>query len=1407
MDDLNHLQLKANDGKAYKFATAKISNTKDTEINFKTQQLATLHLQKFAYLQPKRGADLLAVLGMLDFPAEIRARSIGPTALSSAYRSLAKAIFEGTLCVYEVPAVEPVLVHQPTIFEKISNVSKKIGTKGGKDEHLPTGKSSIKNTPKTVSPDEMAFCGDPVSMSTGEEILSLTDISLAGNVSFTWQRQYRSSLCNQNIGLGYGWRSNFHFELTKELLEDGNQWRFIDQQGDTLQFDDIGVGAVSYQLSAGASLSHDSRGYYLLTLNDGRQIRFVYQHQRWVADRIRASELEIYHLTYSEAGRLIRISARGNRQLECRYDAGGNLIEVLGKGAAAQASLSLSSYEYDVTGDLTRATNRQQHIEHYWYDGHLLRQRQRASGFSHYFEWSGSGPQARCLAQWGDGGHYCYRFEYDEINYTSVSTDSLGNTWRYEHNAQGLLTRKVSPKGNIWRFSYDSLSRKVAEIMPDGAVTHYRYNENGQLSELETADKSVTTFRYNRLGQIIQTTDGESRVWRSNYNSFGRLLSQIGPDGAKREYEYDRHGMLVRIKDANDRHQCFWWNDQGRLTAFQDGEAVTRYSYDGLGEINGTINADGWVTQYSRNSQGAVSGIVQYHETQPNESKVQQIEYDNAGRVVSVTDTLGRNTNVHYEGLSQPVRLDRPDGSWLVFQYDQERNLTSIERSDGNTYQLEYDGEERVSKTVGFDGRTQQYHYDGQGQLVRLSEQGGRYVRLRRDLCGRVIEQQSGNKSTSPQTNHFCYDKLGRIRYANNAERKVTVSYHANGQPLEVWQDNWQLQHQYNAVGQRVGTRLPDGQQIRYRYNEHGLLSAIDWNRQPLIECQFDSSGRETSRQQSNSIIHHQQFDMQGRLSEQSWQQAQQRHQRYYQYNEGNQLVGIDDSEQGLSEFHFDPLDQLRAFLQPKQQETYSLDGFGNTEGEESNVQGDRLLSQKGIQYTYDAFGNQTRLQSPTDYQQRQYSGLNQLTSVKSSGRLTQYQYDALGRRSAKITERGRTDYLWDGEQLIGEYSSGEFTWYIYAPGTFKPIALSKQGQIYHYHLDHLGTPLKLTDSRGTVAWLASYQVNGRAEIEIESVVNPLRFQGQYYDEESGLHYNRFRYYDPQTGRFIHQDPIGLLGGINHYQYAPNPLQWIDPLGLSCKEEKSVLNESSFPVTPLGSIESIQGWASKGFLKTMISDATFGIVYGDTSGLPFLRVDPIDRSDMEAYEAVSGLERYASIFTPAGAANFTKNAVSEGIWLAKNNKTAITEFSSKLKGKLITLSDVEVLDINYTRRSRESLDEIRKKFNSSDRKNFLKSIGRDPDKIKLMMEAGLNANQIEKIAQGGVPKGYNVHHKVPIDDGGTNKFDNLILIINNPEHYAITNAQRALTGHISYEETVKIEFPVPKSFIYPVNKQ
>ena len=140
---------------------------------------------------------------------------------------------------------------------------------------------------------------------------------------------------------------------------------------------------------------------------------------------------------------------------------------------------------------------------------------------------------------------------------------------------------------------------------------------------------------------------------------------------------------------------------------------------------------------------------------------------------------------------------------------------------------------------------------------------------------------------------------------------------------------------------------------------------------------------------------------------------------------------------------------------------------------------------------------------------------------------------------------------------------------YVYEPGTFKPMALLKghgtTNEVYYYQLDHLGTPQELTDAGGKIVWSAYYRAYGNViKFDISEISNPLRFKGQYYDEESGLHYNRHRYYNPNTGRYLTPDPIKLAGGLNSYQYVPNPTGWVDPLGLmsvegDCPGERGVV--------------------------------------------------------------------------------------------------------------------------------------------------------------------------------------------------------------------------------------------------------
>ncbi|RMN98000.1 RHS protein, partial [Pseudomonas coronafaciens pv. coronafaciens] len=156
-------------------------------------------------------------------------------------------------------------------------------------------------------------------------------------------------------------------------------------------------------------------------------------------------------------------------------------------------------------------------------------------------------------------------------------------------------------------------------------------------------------------------------------------------------------------------------------------------------------------------------------------------------------------------------------------------------------------------------------------------------------------------------------------------------------------------------------------------------------------------------------------------------------------------------------------------------------------------------------------------------------------TQVEST---SSYQYDSLGRRVGKQSEiKGQTDhkrFLWQGLRMLREESPGQNSLYLYEPGSYAPLARvdQKEGEaenkVYYFHTDQIGTPLEMTDAEGQIVWQAKYRAWGAVEkLVVNEVEQNLRFQGQYFDAETGLHYNTFRYYDPEIGRFTTQDPIG----------------------------------------------------------------------------------------------------------------------------------------------------------------------------------------------------------------------------------------------------------------------------------------
>jgi len=182
--------------------------------------------------------------------------------------------------------------------------------------------------------------------------------------------------------------------------------------------------------------------------------------------------------------------------------------------------------------------------------------------------------------------------------------------------------------------------------------------------------------------------------------------------------------------------------------------------------------------------------------------------------------------------------------------------------------------------------------------------------------------------------------------------------------------------------------------------------------------------------------------------------------------------------------------------------------------------------------------------------------------------------YDPLGRRIKKTVDGQSTWFVWDGTRLLGEYDNtgSRIKRYAYLPGDYLPIQMEDADGTYNVHGDHLQTPRLLTDPTAAtnkkVVWRGSFEAFGTGVIDESPAPGPgtvnfnLRFPGQYFDSETGCHYNYFRYYDPEVGRYITSDPIGLDGGINTYAYVENdPVNFTDPFGLASGGKKNIGTE------------------------------------------------------------------------------------------------------------------------------------------------------------------------------------------------------------------------------------------------------
>ena len=512
------------------------------------------------------------------------------------------------------------------------------------------------------------------------------------------------------------------------------------------------------------------------------------------------------------------------------------------------------------------------------------------------------------------------------------------------------------------------------------------------------------------------------------------------------------------------------------------------------------------------------------------------------------------------------VGLLNQNGDLYGLRYNSVGALTEEKGFDGKITRYHYIQGSGVLERIDEAGTVTKLDYDPAGRIESRS------ILVTDDENGEVHETDKEN---------YAYDPSGRLAGTQNAHSRHQYFYDKLGNLIREYRHDsldgtarshvWH--HRYDALGNRTETIRPDGQRIGYLHYGSGHLHGITLNRNEIAAFERDKLHLETERTFGKHIRQQTQYDPMGRIL----QQIHNRSRREYGYDAAGQLTHI-QSRGGQTQYRYDPIGRLIAAVTPDFSETFAFDPAGNrldlsgnkqdqagqTSSQEkpslNKVWGNLLKEYAGVHYDYDQRGNlirKTRKGETTDYH---WNGYNQLVKIENRNGSTEYRYDPLGRRTAKIRNGETTVYHWQEDTLAIESTNGQNTHYLFEPGTFEPLAQFQtaspigieredkpaepysydpetdpllkippepqeqseaQPELVYYQLDHLGTPIAAHNAEGEAVWTAEYEAWGRIRNKTVSdglkADIPFRFQGQYYDEESGLHYSRFCYYNQKN--------------------------------------------------------------------------------------------------------------------------------------------------------------------------------------------------------------------------------------------------------------------------------------------------
>ncbi|WP_082079617.1 RHS repeat-associated core domain-containing protein [Cupriavidus basilensis] len=909
--------------------------------------------------------------------------------------------------------------------------------------------------------------------------------------------------------------------------------------------------------------------------------RFEYHREHWYTRVTDAEGQQTYH-RYDYHNRIVLVEHPDGSSERFEWDDRNNLVGM------TNAEGQTERFAYDAQGRVTAVTD--------------------ALGNTTRTEYDAAGLPVKVTAPTGEATETAY----DELGRPVSVTDPTGRTTEYAWSNAGQLLAMTDPKGGVREFGYDHGGRLICARDCSGFETRYAYDANGHLMQRTDAEGQVTAYRHDARGQLLARRDPDGTEARFAYDGEGNLVTYTDGagqattysynaryqptwrrDAAGRElwYLYDSQWRLARLRNENGEYTRFTYDVVGQLveqTGFDD--RTVHYGYDAAGHLTSRAE-DGSRTEYGRDPLGRLtSRTVSAGARLPVEER---FYYDAHGRLATASTGYSR-VQLHYDEAGDMVaelqRIGTDNGEYVTVsrhEYDALGHRTKTTLPNTRTVGWQRYGSGHVHGVLLDSRPLLDVERDKLHREVSRQHRGWRQTRAY-DAGGRLAQQAVRQGAAEAPgawiaQRQFQYSPAGHLTRIEDRARGAT-------------------EYAYDPVGRLLKAVSPDLTEA-FAFDPAG--NPVDPDKmapRPAVERDADKAARHAReaaedaawlRAHPGETYPPLRFDQRGAEDRQkldAWQRALPRcvgnvlaeltHTRYEHDTYGNLVRRI--APDGTTwQYEYDAANRL----------TQASRRAGEAAANERQWADDSAPPALQVRFAYDAFGRRTQKtvthpdgtvertlfswdgdvllmeerfiqppRQPGDYRPCPFRGVALVREDPD---------DAYSVPVAQRIHTLEADQQWQGASL-----------YLHEPGSFVPLArldetlvepavlmTGTDGQFMQvpaktrhatlfYQTDHLGTPQELVDETGKVVWLGRYKAWGglkasRHGADPAEATNAIRFPGQYHDAETGLHYNRHRYYDPGTGRFISKDPIGLAGGINVYQYASNPVEWVDPLGLT----------------------------------------------------------------------------------------------------------------------------------------------------------------------------------------------------------------------------------------------------------------